>query len=170
MDTSAIDLTKISQRGLVVGDINAPITVIEFINLRCPYSKTWFKKAAPILEPAVASGRIKRVFKLFDKPKVTLRKGNLAQHHLPYDQPEQAYAAIKILFAQQTEWGEQLNDTQIEAYIKQHFGFKLQPNQAMIDLVLNEAAAANIQFVPTVIIGEAIFDEHITTEELAKLI
>jgi hypothetical protein len=160
MDTSAIDLTKISQRGLVVGDINAPITVIEFINLRCPYSKTWFKKAAPILEPAVASGRIKRVFKLFDKPKVTLRKGNLAQHHLPYDQPEQAYAAIKILFAQQTEWGEQLNDTQIEAYIKQHFGFKLQPNQAMIDLVLNEAAAANIQFVPTVIIGEAIFDEH----------
>jgi hypothetical protein len=40
----------------------------------------------------------------------------------------------------------------------------------MIDLVLNEAAAANIQFVPTAIIGEAIFDEHITTEELAKLI
>ncbi|MFD1317413.1 thioredoxin domain-containing protein [Loigolactobacillus zhaoyuanensis] len=161
---------KISQQGLVIGNINAPITSIEFINLRCPYSKAWFELAASILEPAVAAGRVKRIFKLFDKPKESLLKGNLAQHHLPYDQPEQAYAAIKFLFAHQNEWGENLTDTEIDAYIEHQLGLPTQPNQTMIDLVLNEAKTANVQFVPTIIIGDTIFDEKITKPELAKLI
>ncbi|MFD0896428.1 thioredoxin domain-containing protein [Loigolactobacillus binensis] len=170
METSQINPAKISQRGLVIGANNAPITVIEFINLRCPYCKQWFEKAAPLLEPAVQNGRVKRFFKFFDKPKEKLQKGNVAQHHIPYAQPEKAYAAIKFLFAHQKDWGENLSHSEIDDYIERQLALPKQPNQTMIDLVLKETQAANIQFVPTIIIGAAIFDEKITPAELTKLI
>ncbi|MFC6170018.1 thioredoxin domain-containing protein [Loigolactobacillus jiayinensis] len=169
MDTTKIDPAKISQQGLVVGASDAPITVTEFINLRCPYSKEWFEKATPILEPAIAAGRVKRVFKLFDKQKDKLKNGNFVQHFLPYDQPEQAYAAVRFLFAQQDIWGD-FSEAELTTYMAEKLKLTRQPNHTMINMVLNEAKAANVQFVPTIIIGEQIFDEHITPTELAKLI
>ena len=45
-------------------------------------------------------------------------------------------------------------------------GLKRTKDATLVSAVIAEANAAHIQFVPTIIIGEHIFDESVTEEEL----
>lgn len=49
---------------------------------------------------------------------------------------------------------------------------KLSPldNTVQLAAIVDEAQAANIKFVPTIIAGEHIFDESITSEELDTIL
>ena len=47
-------------------------------------------------------------------------------------------------------------------------GLKRTKDATLVSAVIAEANAAHIQFVPTIIIGEHIFDESVTEEELLK--
>ncbi|BDQ63098.1 hypothetical protein EfsSVR2332_31760 [Enterococcus faecalis] len=47
-----------------------------------------------------------------------------------------------------------------------NLGLKEQKDATLVSAVIAEANAAHIQFVPTIIIGEHIFDESVTEEEL----
>ena len=50
--------------------------------------------------------------------------------------------------------------------LKKNLGLKEQKDATLVSAVIAEANAAHIQFVPTIIIGEHIFDESVTEEEL----
>ena len=46
MDISVIDATKVNtETGLHIGESNAPVKMIEFINVRCPYCRKWFEES-----------------------------------------------------------------------------------------------------------------------------
>lgn len=169
MKTDSIDLTAVTTQGLVVGQPTAPNTITEFVNLRCPFCRAWFEKATPVLDPLVEAGKLKRIFKFWDKPKEKLRIGNVAQHYLPYQKPEQAYRAVKFLFAHQADW-QDFTPAQLADYINQQLQLTEQPDTAMIQQVKTEVNAAQIETVPTVILGHHIFDEHISVAELKQLL
>lgn len=170
MDISVIDATKVtSENGIKIGSDDAQKKMIEFINLRCPFCKKWFEESYELLEEAVAEGKVQRIIKLFDKEKESLQRGNVMQHHISYDQPDLAIKEIKTAFDSQDDWAE-LTLEEVAAYAEKELGFKDQTNEMMIQGIIQEAEAANIKFVPTVVVNEHIFDENITQDELKEIL
>ncbi|MGX7419065.1 thioredoxin domain-containing protein [Carnobacterium gallinarum] len=170
MDISKIDATKVgTDFGFKIGNEDAPVKVIEFINLSCPFCKMWHDLSTETLDHYVAAGKIQRIIKHFDKEKPSLQKGNVAHHHLDYSNPEKALENMNFLFQHQSAWKELTNE-EVAEYIEKTVDLKNQPNQEQINGIIAEAEASGIFFVPTVIIGKHIFDEHITPEELVTIL
>ena len=103
MDISVIDATKLTQKQGFIGESNAPVKMIEFINVRCPYCRKWFEESKELLAQSVKSGKVERIIKLFDKEK-SLQRGNVMHHYIDYSAPEQALSALHKMFATQDEW------------------------------------------------------------------
>ncbi|MGM9902617.1 hypothetical protein A5844_000454 [Enterococcus sp. 10A9_DIV0425] len=170
MDISVIDATKTNTTtGIVVGDTNASKKMVEFINLACPYCRQWFDESHDLLEEAVASGKIQRIIKLFDKEKPSLQKGNVMHHHITATDEKKALQEIKQIFDAQDEWT-QLDLEEVANYAEQTLGLSKQENPTTSQAIIDEANAANIRFVPTVIVEGKIFDESISAEELAEIL
>ena len=166
MDISVIDATKVNaETGLHIGERNAPVKMIEFINVRCPYCRKWFEESEELLAQSVKSGKVERIIKLFDKEKESLQRGNVMHHYIDYSAPEQALSALHKMFATQDEWGN-LTLEEVATYAEKNLGLKEQTDATLVSAVIAEANAAHIQFVPTIVIGEHIFDESVTEEEL----
>ena len=166
MDISIIKADKTNtETGIHYGNLDAPKKMAEFINLACPYCRQWFNESYELLEEAVSKGRLQRVIKLFDKEKESLQRGNVMHHYIDYSAPEQALSALHKMFATQDEWGN-LTLEEVATYAEKNLGLKEQKDATLVSAVIAEANAAHIQFVPTIIIGENIFDESVTEEEL----
>ncbi|PRY82621.1 thioredoxin domain-containing protein [Alkalibacterium olivapovliticus] len=170
MDTRNINADAIStEGGFHFGDKDAPIKVIEFINLKCPYCKEWWEKGSPVLDKYVKDHKVERIVKLFDKEKPSLRKGNVLHAHLDYNDLDSVRKDIDYYVEHLDDWGN-LSDEQVAEYAQTQRNADKQDNQAFSEAILTEAETANVKFVPTVFIEDYIFDEHITEEELEKII
>ena len=54
------DLTKMTQEDAIkIGSDDAPLKIIEYINLRCPDSKAYEEKVAPFVNDAIKNGPFK---------------------------------------------------------------------------------------------------------------
>lgn len=170
MDTSVINPKFVTDTvGIKIGQLNAPIKLIEFINLRCPFCKKWFTESKETLDIALKKGKIQRVIKLLDKDKESLQRGNVMHHHIPTQVPDLAYATIEKIFATQDEWAEQ-SLADVANYAENKLGLHFCEDQVLSTSIRKEAEQATIQFVPTLIIGDKIFDESISLEQLVQLI
>ena len=62
MDTSIIDSTKVTTKnGLIIGEETAPVKMVEFMNVRCPYCKKWFEDSFDLLDGYVKEGKVQRI-------------------------------------------------------------------------------------------------------------
>lgn len=171
MDISNIKADKVNTTtGIKIGRDDAPVKVIEFINLKCPYCKMWYEDSKDLLTEYVAAGKVQRVIKHFDKEKPSLKKGNVLHRYLDYTNPEKALEEIDYFFAHQDEWGYFEDFESIAKYAEEKRNLVLQSNGAEAKEIIREANDAEVVFVPTVFIDEEIFDEHITQQELKELI
>ncbi len=68
------------------------------------------------------------------------------------------------MFATQDRW--ETEPEEVATYAEKKSGLKRTKRCNACFAVIAEANAAHIQFVPTIIIGEHIFDESVTEEEL----
>jgi len=170
MDTSNINASKVTTNGGIhLGEKSAPVKVIEFINLNCPFCKQWWEESAAVLDPYVADGKVERIVKLFDKEKPGLRKGNVIHHLLDYNDSVKTKEDIEYFLAQQQEWGK-LEESAVAEYAMTKRSLTDQNNKTEAGRIITEASEANVTLVPSVFIGEFIFDEHITNEELTEMI
>lgn len=170
MDISVIDATRVTTKnGIVIGSSQAPKTIIEFMNLRCPYCKKWFEDSHEILNEAVSSGQVQRIIKLLDKEKESLQPGNVMHRYISNDQPELALTEISKIYQTQAEWGTLSLDAVAE-FAQKQLRLTEHHKQPETKAIINEADAANIKFVPTIIIGTTIFDESISQNDLKKLL
>lgn len=166
MDISVIDARKVTtENGLIIGKDTAPVKIVEFMNVRCPYCKQWFEESFVLLNEYVKEGKAQRIIKLFDKEKESLQRGNVMHHYIDYDLPEKGLLNLKQMYDTQDQWGK-LSLEEVAAFAESNLQLTEKKNPLIIDSVIAEAAAANIKFVPTVIFGEHIFDESVTKEEL----
>ncbi|EDP69083.1 hypothetical protein CAT7_06166 [Carnobacterium sp. AT7] len=171
MDISTIKAEKVNTTiGIKIGSEDAPVKVIEFINLKCPYCKMWYEDSKDLLAEYVSAGKVQRVIKHFDKEKPSLKKGNVLHRYLDYTNPEKALEEIDYFFAHQDEWGNLGDFDAIAEYAEEKRGLSLQSNEMAAQGIVEEANEAKVVFVPTVFIEKEIFDEHITPQELKDLI
>lgn len=171
LDISTMKADKVNVTyGFKIGSADAPVKVIEFLNLGCPFCKQWYVGSKELLTKYINENKVQRVIKLFDKEKPGLKKGNVLHHHLDYKQPEEAYRELDYFLTHQGEWKQLETYEEVAEYAIDKRGLKYQPNEIEINGIIKEAEEANVVFVPSVFIGEHIFDEHITNEELQQLI
>lgn len=170
MDISQIKVSETNAKtGIHIGKKEAPVKVISFVNLRCPYCRMWQDKSRDVIAEFIEEGKIELIVKPFDKEKDSLKRGNVTHRYLEYDNPKTALEQIEKIYDTQDEWGS-LSFDEVAAYMEGTLGYKEQKNQAASEKIIAEAGNANIVFVPTVIVGENIFDEHIEPKELANLL
>ncbi|MBO0422492.1 thioredoxin [Enterococcus plantarum] len=170
MDISIIDATKVTTKnGLAVGKDSAPVKMVEFMNVRCPYCKKWFEESFDLLNEYVKEGKVQRIIKLLDKEKESLQRGNVMHHHINYDLPEKALTDLKQMYDTQDTWGN-LSLEDVAIFAEDNLQLPKKEETSIVQAVIEEAAAATIKFVPTIVIGEHIFDESITKEELIRYI
>lgn len=154
---------------LKIGSDDAPLKVVEYINLRCPDSKMYEEKVAPFLKDYIKNGSIQRILKHFDKEKYPLEVGNLFNQYLNYETPEETYTLIKKLFHEQSDWGQKrLSDI---PHIAAANGLTLQPkNKEQAHRITDEVKSVNIENVPTIFVGNIPFVETIELEDFKKTI
>ncbi|GEK91786.1 thioredoxin domain-containing protein [Alkalibacterium kapii] len=170
MDTSAINSKNVTTKGgLLIGDDKAPVKIVEFINLRCPYSKEWWEDSLPLLDKYVKENKVQRIVKHFDKDTPGLKKGNVLHRFLDHSNPEQAKENITYYFAHLDEWGS-LPEDAIAEYAKEKRHATEQTDREHAESIIEETEQANITLVPTIVLNDHIFDENISEEELDKLI
>ncbi|MDT2736758.1 thioredoxin domain-containing protein [Enterococcus pseudoavium] len=169
MDITVINPALVNDfNGIKIGSNTASKRIVEFINLRCPYCKQWFEETNDTLNQAVAQGQLQRIIKLLDKDKVSLQRGNVMHEYIS-DDPKKALIQIQQAFATQETW----KDLELEAvaqYAEKTLHFSQQDNESLRREIRNEAEQANIQFVPTLILGDHIFDESIDEVTLKNYI
>ena len=171
MDTSQMKVAALDYtNGIIIGREDAPVKIIEFVNLRCPFCRQWYDEKESLLNEYVAAGKLQRVIKLFDKSKPGLDKGNILHKYVPKTDGAKALAALDKIYAHQDDWGDLEDFTAIAHYAENELDLALSEDAASSEQIVAEADAAKIVFVPTMIIGEEIFDQNITTEELKALI
>lgn len=76
------------------GSDDAPVKIIEYINLCCPDSLAYEQSIAPFLEDFIKKGQVQRVLKHFDKNKSGLRKGNILNTYINYDDQNEAFTRV----------------------------------------------------------------------------
>lgn len=164
------DYSKIThQDSIKIGADEAPLKIVEYINLRCPDSKNYEENIAPFLESYIKQGKIQRILKHYDKEKYPLEVGNVFNQYLNYDTPEESFHLIKKLFKEQATWGKQ-RLSQIP-HIAKDYGLSLQPKNRKQALRIDEEVhSVNVTNVPTIFVGETAFVETINLEEFKDVV
>lgn len=137
----------------------------EFMNLRCPYCRQWFNESKALL----ADADVTRVIKLFDKEKPSLQRGNVMHRFVDTTNESTILASIQKIFDTQEEWGN-LELDEVATFAKEKLGLSENNHSTYSQLIVDEANAANIKFVPTIIVEEHIFDESISEAELKEIL
>lgn len=160
------NISKITHKdSLKIGSNDAPLKIVEYVNLRCPYSKKFEEEVAPSLNEYIKNGKVQRILKHFDKSKYPLEVGNILNQYVDYKTPEATYELVKKLFAEQDIWGKsRLAEI---PHIAEEYGLVLQPdNQKQSARISEEVEAINVTTIPTIFVGNDAFVGTVGIEEL----
>lgn len=163
-----IDTSKVtSTTGIKIGQKEAPNTLIEFVNLRCPYCRQWWDEKLDLITHEVSTGNLHYVIKLFNKESPGLALGNVMHQYVPTN--EQAVDVITKIYHTQNDWGNLFSPDEVELFAEETLGLVKQQNRDMLDSIVKEALDASIRFVPTLIVDETDFDQKISNQDFLAL-
>ncbi|GAA3008648.1 thioredoxin domain-containing protein [Tetragenococcus solitarius] len=169
MDISVIKKEKINtEYGIRIGE-QAPKTIVEFINLRCPFCKQWFTESKDVLEKAVSDQKVNRLIKLLDQTKESLQRGNVMHRFVTDDNPKQALEDISRIFDSQDEWGD-LSLHQVADFARNNLQLTEHHHLDTAEEIVQEKNQANITVTPTLFLDGHIFDENIDQQTLTNYI
>ncbi len=107
IEGEAKNLLEIGANDIILGDKNAPLTIIEYASLSCPHCATFYSDAYPKLkEEYIKTGKVKFVYRDFPLNQPALAAGMLAlcQVKDKTADAEKYYDFIKVLFKTQESW------------------------------------------------------------------
>lgn len=152
-----------------IGSDDAPLKIVEYINLRCPDSKNYEENVAPFLNVYIKNGTVQRILKHFDKQKYPLEVGNVLNQYLDYSTPEETFNLVKKLFEEQEIWGK--NRLSQIPHIAKEYDLSLQAeNREQANRIDDEIKSVNVTNVPTVFVGEKAFVETIELDEFKEAV
>ena len=164
------DYSKVTLKDSIkVGSDEAPLKVIEYINLRCPHSKHYEEEIAPFLNTYIEEEKVQRILKHFDKEKYPLEVGNVLNQYVNYDTQEEAYELVKKLFKEQDAWGK--NRLAEIPHLAKEYSLTLQEkNREQAQRISKEVIEAKVKYIPTIFVGEKAFVGTIELEELKNIV
>lgn len=169
MGMTDINTEKVNPNlGIIIGSKEAPIEIVEYVNLRCPFCRKWWTEKSAIVDEYVEKGFVKQTIKLFNKEKASLVPGNIMHAYVPND--ETAKSVITRIYETQDIWGDLASLDDIASFAEDTLGLTKQNNETMLDEIVAETLEANVVFVPTMIVGDTYFDQKISEDELRKLL
>lgn len=147
----------------VLGDPDAPLTMIEFSSLTCPHCASFHEQSYKrIVETYVDTGRIKFELRDFPLDQYALRASAMARAI----DGKAYFALIDLLFKQQSSWTRSSNPLDSVKKIGRLAGIPAQTadaymtDNALLDAILNGRIAAQNAFdvnsTPTFVIGEEV--------------
>lgn len=164
-----IDTSKVtSTTGIKIGPKEAQNTLIEFVNLRCPYCRQWWDEKLDLITHEVSTSNLHYVIKLFNKESPGLVLGNVMHQYVPTN--EQAVEVITKIYDTQNDWGNLFSPDEVEHFAEKTLGLVKQQNQNMLDSIVKEAFDASIRFVPTLIVDDIDFDQKISNKDFLALL
>lgn len=144
----------------VLGDANAPVTIIEYSSLTCPHCATFHEDALPrIRETWIAEGTAKLVFRHFPLDSLALRAAAVAN----CIEGERHFSFLDILFKSQRRWTKASDPIQAIGQMARLAGLSKDKfetcvnDQAEMDRILarrqDGAQTYGVQSTPTLIIN-----------------
>jgi len=120
----------------VMGNPNAPVTVVEFSDFQCPFCKRFFDQTLPLIEENyINTGKVKLVYK--DLPLVTLHP-NVKPVHVAAecaDEQGKFWGYHDALFEKQSEW-QSLSPSDLQTTLVQYaddFGLQIASFEACLN-------------------------------------
>lgn len=172
------EVLAITKYDHVLGDKNAPITIIEYASLSCPHCAEFHKDTFPELKKEyIDTGKVKFVFRDFQLDKSALEASILT--HCT-DSNDSFYKMVKTIFHTQDSWAGQKNYLEILSNIGKLGGVpgdKLDKCLADKDLEnrllavrLNAAKALNISATPSFIINGSLYSGAQPISDFRKIL
>lgn len=166
-----VDTQQISMKDtIVVGDPKAPVTIYEYINLRCPDSRNYEIERTPLLKDWIEAGQVKRVLKHCDFDRGVLRLGGVLNRYLPYGDDAKAYAWVHHFAKHFEEWRPFETADAIQTLAEAQGLSEQAGADERHARVLAEAEQLGITKIPTVIVGDTVFEEEVDEAALKKAI
>ena len=163
-ETEAASANSASAQGslddIVLGDADAPVTVIEYASMTCPHCASFHAETLPKLkEQYIDTGKVKfimRAFPLDDLAAAAFMLARCADH-------DKYYAFIDMLFKKQKQWANAENPvaelrqiTKVAGFTKQKFDRCLR-DQRTLDYITRVREAGSQQYdinsTPTLIVN-----------------
>lgn len=177
INASAADKENLYQQlpdDMVLGDVNAPVTIIEYASLSCPHCAHFHTTVFPSLkEKYVDTGKVKFIFRSFPLDLPAL-KGTVLAYCAGKDK---FYSFMKVLFDTQSSWAFQKNFLEMLANIGKLGGIKAdQFDRCMEDKKMEEnilegklkgANEMEVKATPTFFINGKKFEGGHTIQEFS---
>ncbi len=89
---------------VVMGDENAPVTVIEYMSLTCPHCANFHIETLPdVMKNYVDTGKVRFIFRDYPLDGTAYRAA-IVTHCMAEAGPKRYYGFVQILFQQQQRW------------------------------------------------------------------
>ncbi len=115
------DVLKISDDDFVVGDKDAPVTIIEYASLTCSHCASFHNNTyADLKEKYIDTGKVRFVFRNFPLDEAALRAGMIAS----CAGNERFEKLLKVMFSTQSNWATKKNYLEILSNIAKLGGMR----------------------------------------------
>ena len=105
INNSGQDLLQISAHDFVLGDKNAPVTIIEYASFSCPHCAVFYQDGfAKLNEDYIKTGKAKFIYRDFPLNKPALFAASLALCNVKKDNVAKYYNNVKSLYKSQESW------------------------------------------------------------------
>ena len=131
---------------VVMGDENAPVTVIEYMSLTCPHCANFHIETLPdVMKNYVDTGKVRFIFR--DYPlDGTAYQAAIVTHCMAEAGPKRYYGFVQILFQQQQRWATARDPLAEVAKLARIGGMNQQSFDACLE---NEAYASGVLLART---------------------
>ena len=175
--TAGFGAAGVEVREGMLGDPDAPVTIIEYFSLTCRHCADFHKETLPVLKKRyIETGKVKLILRDFPLDRAALFAAVIAH----CAGPERYPAFVEVFLETQEQWTRARDPVATLKQIAQLGG--LSPAQAdlcladeaMIDAVLTMRLEGEqiygIQSTPSFVIGGRLYAGHNTAERFAELI
>jgi protein-disulfide isomerase len=158
----------------VIGDANAPVTVIEYASLTCPHCGRWEKDVFPkVRSDFVEKGKVRFVFRDFPLDALALKAAQLA--HCTGDQ--RFWGFLEVEFGNQASWvtkpdptGELIKLVRMGGLSEDRARACMSDDKLAESITLSQAGGseAGVNSTPTFFINGKSYNGEIPYDEFAK--
>ncbi len=159
----------------IVGDENAPVTIIEYASMTCPHCRAFHKDVYPIIkEKYIDTGKAKLFFRSFPFDPAAAAATMLAECS-----GDKYFSMVDILYDKQATWSrgkvvdELFKISKLAGFTQETFNACLK-NQELLDNVLavqkNAAEVYEVNATPTFFINGTKYSGNMSAEAMGEII